>query len=132
MPGRRWRALLAAVAAGVAAAPGLMGQPLSASAHTILESAFLLPVLDPAGRPLLENGLAVWCSPGSRYRFAAQRLVAERGLFLHYRGTEPPPWPRFTLPRAVTPGDPVRVAVASAVPLAGRLGGRRIARRRTG
>ena len=119
MPGRRWRALLAAVAAGVAAAPGLMGQPLSASAHTILESAFLLPVLDPAGRPLLENGLAVWCSPGSRYRFAAQRLVAERGLFLHYRGTEPPPWPRFTLPRAVTPGDPVRVAVASAVPLAG-------------
>ena len=119
MPGRRWRALLAAAAVGVAAAPGPLAQPLSASARSILESAFLLPVLDPAGRPLLEDGLAVWCSPGSRYHFAARRLVAERGLFLHYRGTQPPPWPRFTLPRAVAPGGPVRVAVASAVPLAG-------------
>ena len=119
MPGRCWRMVLAAAAVGVAAAPGLIAQPLSASARYILESAFLLPVLDPVGRPLLDNGLAVWCSPGSRYHFVAQRLVAERGLFLHYRGTEPPPWPRFTLPRAVTPGGPLRVAVASAVPLAG-------------
>lgn len=119
MPGRRWRAVVAAVAAGVAVAHGSMAQPLSATARSILESAFLLPVLDPAGRPLLEDGLAVWCSPGARYHFAAQRLVAERGLFLHYRGTEPPPWPRFTLPRTVLPGGPLRVAVASAVPLAG-------------
>ena len=118
MAARRWRVLLAAMVVGVAAAPGLMAQPLSASARSILESAFLLPVLDSAGRQLLKNGLAVWCSPGSRYHFAAQRLIAERGLFLHYRGTQPPPWPRLTLPRAVSPGDPVRVAVASAVPLA--------------
>ena len=111
MPGRRWRALLAAAAVALAAVPGLMAQSL--------ESAFLLPVLDPARRQLLEDGLAVWCSPGSRYHFAAQRLVAERGLFLHYGGAEPPPWPRFSLPRTVTPGGPVRVAVASAVPLAG-------------
>ena len=119
MPGRRWRALLAATAVALAAAPESMAQPLSASAGSNLESSFLLPVLDPAGRQLLEDGLAVWCSPGSRYQFAAQRLVAERGLFLHYGGAEPPPWPRFRLPRTMTPGGPVRVAVASAVPLAG-------------
>ena len=111
MPGRRWRALLAAAAVAAAAAPGLVAQHL--------ESAFLLPVLDPARRQLLEDGLAVWCSPGSRYHFAAQRLVVERGLFLHYGGIEPPPWPRFTLPRTVLPGGPLRVAVASAVPLGG-------------
>ena len=119
MPGRRWRAVLAAGAIAFAAAPGSMAQHLSASARSNLESTFLLPVLDPARRQLLEDGLAVWCSPGSRYHFAAQRLVVERGLFLHYRGAEPPPWPRFTLPRVVTPGGPLRVAVASAVPLAG-------------
>ena len=118
MPVRRWRALLAAAAVAFAA-PGLMAQHLSASVRSNLESAFLLPVLDPARRQLLEDGLAVWCSPGSRYHFAAQRLVAERGLFLHYGGAEPPPWPRFKLPRTVTRGGPVRVAVASAAPLAG-------------
>lgn len=119
MPGRRWRALLAAAAVGVAAAPGPLAQPLSASARTSLESAFLLPVLDPAGRPLRETGLAVWCSPGSDYRFSERRLVPERGLFLHYGGTEPPPWPRLRVPRTVTPGGPLRVSVGSAVPLAG-------------
>ena len=119
MPGRRWRTVLAAAAVVLAAAPALMAQHLSASTGSNLESAFLLPVLDPGRRQLVEDGMAVWCAPGSRYHFAAQRLVAERGLFLHYGGAEPPPWPRFTLPRTVTPGGPLRVAVASAVPLAG-------------
>lgn len=119
MSGRRWRTVLAAAVVGVVAAAGVMAQPLSAAARSNLEATFLLPVLDPAGRPLLENGLAVWCSPGSRYHFAAQRLVPELGLFLYYGGTGPPPWPRFGVPRTVTPGAPVRVSVASAVPLGG-------------
>ena len=119
MPLRRRRAVLAAAAVTLAAAPGLMAQHLSASARSNLESAFLLPVMDPAGRPLRETGLAVWCSPGSRYRFSEQRLVPDRGLFLHYRGTEPPPWPRLSVPRTVTPGGPLRVSVGSTVPLAG-------------
>jgi murein DD-endopeptidase MepM/ murein hydrolase activator NlpD len=119
MSGRRWRTVLVAAAVCVAAAAGLTAQPLSAVARSILESALLLPVLDPDGRPLRETGLAVWCSPGSRYHFTAQRLVPERGLFLHYGGMEPPTWPRLTVPRTVTPGGPLRVSVASAVPLAG-------------
>ena len=119
MPRRRWRAVLAATSVALAAAPESVAQHLSASARSNLESAFLLPVLDPARGQLRQDGLAVWCSPGSRYHFAAHRLVAERGMFLYYGGAEPPPWPRFTLPRTVTPGGPVRVAVASAVPLAG-------------
>ena len=110
MPRRRWRTLLAAAAVALAPAPGSMAQHL--------ESAFLLPVLDPEGRQLRETGLAVWCSPGSRYRFSERRLVPERGLFLHYGEAEPPPWPRLRVPRSVTPGGPLQVSVASTMPLA--------------
>ena len=118
MPGHRWRAVLAAAAVGVAAAAELKAQPLSVAARSSLESAFLLPVLDPEGWPLRDAGLAVWCSPGSRYHFGAQGLVPELGLFLHYEGSEPPPWPRLSVPRTVTRGGPLRVSVTSSVPLA--------------
>lgn len=117
MPGRGWRALLTAgaVAAAAAAAPA---QPAPAPADALLEAALLLPVLAPDGRQLVEAGLAVWRTPGSRYRFAEGRLAPDTGLFLHYGGPGPPPWPRLTVPRQVTPGAPVAVVVAGSVPLA--------------
>ena len=118
MPRRRSRAALATVTVGVVAAAGLVAQPLPAEARPNPESAFLLPVIAPDGTPLVEAGLPVWCSPGSRYRFAAGQLVTVSGLFLHSRGSQPPPWPELRVPRRVTPGAPLRVSVASAVPLA--------------
>ena len=122
MAGRGWRTLLAAavVCAAPAAAPlaQSLAQPLAVPAHAVPEAAFLLPVVGPEGRQLVEAGLAVWCSPGSRYQVAARRLVPDTGLFLHYGGSGPPPWPRLAMPRAVAPGAPVRVFVDSEVPLA--------------
>lgn len=122
MPGRGWRTLLAAavLCAAPAAAPlaQSLAQPLAVPAHAVPEAAFLLPVVGPDGRQLVEAGLAVWCSPGSRYQVAARRLVPDTGLFLHYGGSGPPPWPRLAVPPAVEPGAPVRVFVDSEVPLA--------------
>lgn len=122
MAGRGWRTLLAAAAvcAAPAAAPlaQSLAQPLAVPALAVPEAAFLLPVAGPDGRQLVEAGLAVWCSPGSRYQVAARRLVPDTGLFLHYGGSGPPPWPRLAVPRAVEPGAPVRVFVDSEVPLA--------------
>ena len=84
----------------------------------LLEAALLLPVVGPDGRQLVDSGLAAWCTPGSRYQVAGGRLLPDIGLFLHYGGPGPPPWPRLRVPRSVTPGAPVPVFVASAVPLA--------------
>ena len=119
MLGRRSRAALAIVTVCLAAAAAMVAQPLAAQARPNLDSAWLLPVLAPDGRPLVESGLAVWCSPGSRYRFEGERLVPIVGLFMHYGGSEPPPWPELQVPRMVTPGAPLRVFVASAVSLTG-------------
>lgn len=122
MAGRGLRTLLAAAAvcAAPAAAPlaQSLAQPLAVPALAVPEAAFLLPVAGPDGRQLVEAGLAAWCSPGSRYQVAARRLVPDTGLFLHYGGSGPPPWPRLAVPRAVEPGAPVRVFVDSEVPLA--------------
>ena len=118
MAGRGWRTLLAAAVVCAAPAAGLLAQSLAVPAHAVPEAAFLLPVVGPDGRQLVEAGLAVWCSPGSRYQVAARRLVPDTGLFLHYGGSGPPPWPRLAVPRAVAPGGPVRVFVDSEVPLA--------------
>ena len=118
MPGRGWRPLLAAAAVCVAGGGGLAAQPLAVAAGPLLEAALLLPVVGPDGRQVVESGLAAWCTPGSRYRVAGGRLVPDTGLFLHYGGPGPPPWPRLRVPRSVTPGAPVPVFVASAASLA--------------
>ena len=78
MSGRRSRAALAIVTVCLAAAAAMVAQPLAAQARPNLDSAWLLPVLAPDGRPLVESGLAVWCSPGSRYRFQGERPGADR------------------------------------------------------
>lgn len=118
MPPRGWRPLLAAAAICVTAGAGLAAQPLAVADGPLLETALLLPVTGPDGRQLVDSGLAAWCTPGSRYQVAGGALVPEAGLFLHYGGPGPPPWPRLRVPRSVTPGAPVPVVVASAVPLA--------------
>ena len=118
MSGGRQRTVLATATICLTAVAGLLAQPLSVPARAKLESAFLLPVSRPDGRPLVESGLAVWCSPGSRYHFSEQRLMPDTGLFLRYGGSGPPPWPELRVPRTVLPGAPLQVAVASAVPLA--------------
>ena len=115
---RRWRVALAAMTTCALVAGYLTAQPQSTASGRSPESRNLVPVHGADRQPLVEAGLAVWCSPGARYRVTAGQVVPAAGLFLYSVASGAPrEWPQLQVPHRVTRGDPLRVYVASRAPL---------------
>ena len=112
-PRRRCRGAVR-LAAAVLAAAAAAGW-LAAEAH---DAPPLVPVADGGGRPLVEAGLHLWCSPQAEYRVVDGRLVPVAGLFLYQEGADPPEQrPRVRLPHWAEPGAPVRAYLVTGAPL---------------
>jgi murein DD-endopeptidase MepM/ murein hydrolase activator NlpD len=86
---------------------------------TAQEAATLEPVLGADGAQVVEHGWRAWQLPGTRVRFADERLTLVSGLLVRSPQAAPPPAPALRAPREVVPGAPLRVYVATAQPVAG-------------